>query len=162
MEEGLTPAMRDHYYPKLGDRDIVGHGYNGQREYMDDIDCPFPAIRFRSNSDETAALRVKEKGDWKNLSVDEKKALYRASFAQTYAEMNANTGEWKVIWGLVILTLTMSAWGIWFMQRFVYPAKPRTINREWQEAQLKKMIVLRSGPVEGVASNYDYENNKWK
>ena len=58
----------------LGDRDIVGHGYNGQREYMDDIDCPFPAIRFRSNSDETAALRVKEKGDWKNLSVDEKKA----------------------------------------------------------------------------------------
>ena len=54
-------------------------------------------------------LREKEKGDWKKLTVEEKKTLYRASFCQTFAEMEAPTGDWKfwlacvfagVAWGL--------------------------------------------------------------
>ena len=41
------------------------------------------------------ALRAKEKDDWKKLSVQEKKALYRATFCQTFAEMKYPTGDWK-------------------------------------------------------------------
>merc|ERR1712062_502681 len=104
MEE-LTPAMRDKFYPKIGDRDIVGHGSNGLREYHDDVDFPFPAIRFSANSDEIRTLRQKEMGDWTSMSIDEKKALYRASFCNTYAELNPNTGEWKRIWALVLFTI---------------------------------------------------------
>ena len=41
------------------------------------------------------ALREKEKGDWKKLTLEEKKTLYRASFCQTFAEMEAGDGDWK-------------------------------------------------------------------
>lgn len=56
------------------------------------------------------ALREKEKGDWKKLSIEEKKQLYRASFRQTFSEMDAPTGEWKGIVGMSMLVITSGLW----------------------------------------------------
>lgn len=39
---------------------------------------------------------------------------------------------------------------------------PETITQEWKEQQLDLMIKQRQGPVEGVASRFDYENDRWK
>jgi cytochrome c oxidase subunit 4 len=59
-------------------------------------------------------LREKEKGDWKKLTSDEKKSLYRASFCQTFAEVEAPTGEWKGIIGLALAIISTGLWGyIW-------------------------------------------------
>jgi cytochrome c oxidase subunit 4 len=55
-------------------------------------------------------LREKEKGDWKKLSIEDKKALYRASFCQTYAEMKAPTGEWKGILGVTLIAISSAFW----------------------------------------------------
>lgn len=54
------------------------------------------------------ALREKEKGDWKKLSVQEKKALYRASFCQTFAEMKYPTGEWKMHIGAALIAASLA------------------------------------------------------
>jgi len=35
---------------KIGNRDIVGHGWNGQTVYADRLDYPLPAIRFKENT----------------------------------------------------------------------------------------------------------------
>ena len=43
--------------------------------------------RFREDTPEILKLREKEKGDWKKLTIAEKKVLYRASFCQTIAEV---------------------------------------------------------------------------
>lgn len=56
------------------------------------------------------ALREKEKGDWKKLSIEEKKALYRASFRQTFSEIEAPTGEWKGILGLSCIVVSAGIW----------------------------------------------------
>lgn len=60
------------------------------------------------------ALREKEKGDWKKMSVHEKKALYRSSFCQTFAEFQAPTGDWKLcIAGIFVassLALLVTIW----------------------------------------------------
>lgn len=56
-----------------GNRDIVAYGWNGVPEYMDRPEFPCPPVRFGENSKEVLALREKEKGDWKSLSLDEKK-----------------------------------------------------------------------------------------
>lgn len=64
------------------------------------------------------ALREKEKGDWKKLSIEEKKTLYRASFRQTFSEIEAPTGEWKGILGLSFIMLSSGVWLYLYFKTF--------------------------------------------
>lgn len=43
------------YAYKIGTREIVGFGFNGLPTYVDRVDFPFPAIRFR---EETPEIKV--------------------------------------------------------------------------------------------------------
>ena len=56
------------------------------------------------------ALREKEKGDWKKLTIEEKKTLYRASFCQTYSEMHAATGHWKIYISGLLIAFSSACW----------------------------------------------------
>lgn len=59
-------------------------------------------------------LREKEKGDWRKLTVQEKKTLYRASFCLTIAEVKAPTGEWKLCLAGCLIAAGLSIWiAIW-------------------------------------------------
>jgi hypothetical protein len=62
------------YFARIGTREIVGYGRNGEPTYYDAADSPLPAIRWKEDSAEIKALREKAKGDWSKLSIDEKKA----------------------------------------------------------------------------------------
>lgn len=64
---------------KIGKREVVGYGVNGDEHYIDRLDFPMPAIRFKEPTADILALREKEKGDWKKLSMDEKKACKKSS-----------------------------------------------------------------------------------
>lgn len=99
-----------HTLDKIGKREIVGYGWNGTACYADRLDYPMPAVRFREPTNEIKMLREKEKQDWKKLSKEEIKALYRASFCQTFAEMKAGTGEWKMHLGIGLLFATAAIW----------------------------------------------------
>jgi len=158
----IAPALRDSYYPKLGNRDIVGYGWNGLPTYMDRVEFPAPAVRFQENTKEVLALRQKELGDWKALSLQDKKALYRASYRMTYAEMNAPTGEWKSVLAAILFGFSVTGWIAIFIKRQVLPELPHTITREWQEKQLELLIKQGQGAVTGLSSHWDYENNRWK
>ena len=140
----------------IGAREIVGHGANGEVTYFDSVMSPFPAIRFKEDKGEIAALREKEKGDWKKLTMEEKKTLYRASFCQTLVEVEAPTGEWKSIIGVVLVCVSMGVWGYLWMKNVVYGPLPDTItNEEKQKAQIDRQIALRMQPIEGLASKYE-------
>ncbi|XP_050050878.1 cytochrome c oxidase subunit 4 isoform 1, mitochondrial-like isoform X1 [Dermacentor andersoni] len=156
------PAAAYHGRALIGKREVVGFGMNGEYSYLDNPDFPMPAIRYKEPSPEIEKLREKEKGDWKNLSLEEKKALYRYSFFQTYAEMNASRNEWKPILGNVCLLLGCTLWVWIFLKKFVFGPLPQSTTLEARQAQLQRMIDLRVNPVEGIASKWDYENNRWK
>lgn len=130
--QGVMQVRED----KIVGRDIVGYGINGEPQYFDSITHPFPAVRFKKNTPEIMvqwlcsvlitlyltmyaffmcmfiwriqALREKEKGDWKNLTLEEKKTLYRASFCQTLVEVETPTGEWKAVFGWVMVWVAVS------------------------------------------------------
>jgi cytochrome c oxidase subunit 4 len=158
----LPASLRDKYYPKLGNRDIVGYGWNGIPTYMDRLEFPCPPVRFRENTPEFMALREKEKGDWNKLTLAEKKALYRFSFRQTFAELDAPSGEWKCVTAMTLLGLSVTFLFLAYIKRFVMQPQERTANYEWQERQLELMIKQRQNAVDGVGSHWDYENNRWK
>ncbi|XP_018314165.1 cytochrome c oxidase subunit 4 isoform 1, mitochondrial isoform X2 [Mycetomoellerius zeteki] len=136
---------------KVGNRDVIGFGYNGEPTYLDRTDFPYPAIRWKENTPDIMALREKEKGDWKKLSIEEKKILYRASFRQTFSEMDAPTGEWK---GILGLSLLISSAGIWLYLYFKtsYPPLPETFSLERQLAQLDRMKKLDMNPIDGLCA----------
>merc|ERR1712083_448205 len=102
-------------------------------------------------------------GDWKKLTKEEKKALYRASFCQTLSEVEAPTGEWKSILGMSLIGISIGIWGYLWMKAYVYNVLPETVtDEEKQKAQIDRMIALRVNPVEGLTSNYDYEKGQWE
>jgi len=141
---------------------VVGWGFNGTASYVDREEFPLPAVRFKENTPDVMALREKEKGDWKSLSLEDKKALYRASFCQTFAEMKAPSGEWKSILAAVFAALGLTGWIVIYMKKFVYSPMPHTITRQWQEDQLNRMITQGQGRVEGISSKYDFDKGQWK
>jgi len=150
------------YRVKIGKREVVGYGINGEPSYVDHVMMPFPAIRFREDTPDVTALKEKEKGDWKKLSIEDKKTLYRASFCQTFAEMRAPTGEWKSILGIVLGGVALSWWMYIWVKAFVYPPLPKSMSLESRQAQLRRMIDLRVDAIDGIGSKWDYEKNTWK
>ena len=150
---GMSSGAVDAQFPdKLGNRDVVGHGFNGEANYMDRVDFPMPAIRFKANTPDIMALRQKEKGDWKKLSIQEKKELYRASYCQTFAEMQAPTGEWKGQIGTTLLFVAGSIWLFFFFKQFAYSPLPITFDEEHRLAQLERMKLLQVNPITGLSS----------
>ncbi|XP_048371227.1 cytochrome c oxidase subunit 4 isoform 1, mitochondrial [Sphaerodactylus townsendi] len=64
--------------------------------YFDRRETPLPPIDYlKTLSSEQKALKEKEKASWASLSVDEKLALYRIKFHDSFAEMNRGSNEWK-------------------------------------------------------------------
>ncbi|XP_071558827.1 cytochrome c oxidase subunit 4 isoform 1, mitochondrial [Temnothorax nylanderi] len=137
---------------KVGNRDVVGFGYNGEPTYLDRVDFPCPAVRWKENTSDIMALREKEKGDWKKLSIEEKKALYRASFRQTFSEMDAPTGEWKGIMGMCLLVVSGGMWLYLYFKAFAYPPLPETFSLERRLAQLDRMKKLDMNPIDGLCA----------
>jgi len=158
----LDQKLREEIHPKIGSREIVGYGQNGQALYWDHPGFPCPAIRFKEATPEVLELQKKEAGDWKNLSLEEKKTLYRHSFCQTYVEMEAPTGEYKEIVALVLYAIAATGVLLWFMKDFVYGPLPYSFTPEHQRMMLKRQIDEGQGHLFGIASKWDYEKMRWK
>lgn len=156
-------ATEHHIYgAQIGTRDIVGFGWNGLPSYADRSDFPLPAIRWREETPEIALLRQKEKGDWKKLTKHEKKALYRHSFCQTFAEFEAPTGDWKLCVAGGLISIALAIWFATWMRLYVLPPLPESMSEESRKAQLKRMLELGVGHVDGISAKWDYENKRWK
>jgi len=148
---------------EIGTREVVGYGMNGEETYLDHWAYPFPAIRFKEDTPDILKLKEKEKGDWKKLTLHEKKELYRSSFCQTLVEVKAPTGEWKAILGISLIAISIAIWGFVWVTTYAYDELPITMTDEGHlRALIQKMIDMRVGAVDGFASNYDYEKMQWK
>lgn len=163
-----TGAGREYTHPKIGDREIVGWGATGGENYFDRSDYPYPAIRWKEpNAAGVPALRNKELGDWKALTMEEKKGLYRASFCQTFVEFEIcssvlKTGVWKMWIGGVCIGLATSLLMWFFCKCKVYNPLPSSFSYQGRLDRLKFSIALRKDPVQGIASKWDYEKDQWK
>ena len=82
LAHSAAPAVSGHHdmahaapaHPRVGKREVVGFGSNGQPQYFDSGSMPLPSVRWGEDTAEVAKLREKARGDWGALSVEEKKA----------------------------------------------------------------------------------------
>lgn len=44
----------------------------------------------------------------------------------------------------------------------VFPKKPLTLTDEWKSQQLQRILDMKGNPVQGLASQWDYEKKEWK
>ncbi|KAI8034528.1 cytochrome c oxidase subunit 4 isoform 1, mitochondrial [Drosophila gunungcola] len=146
----------------VGEREVVGYGINGRPIYFDSQDCPFPAIRYREVTPELCAIREKELGDWKKLSLDDKKRLYRHSFCQTFVEFQHFTPEWKICLGVALWLVALGLSISMVLKTKMYGQLPDTFDEDRRSAQLRRMIQLQMNPITGISSKWCYEENKWK
>jgi len=160
----LEPELKAHIHPKIGAREIVGYGIRGDGTYEDHLAFPGCAIRFQEPSSANAEIREKEKGDWKVMSIDEKKALYRYSFCQTYSEMNAdrNTGEWKKDVGNTIALFGVCCLGWIWMKYFFSPPLDYKEEPAFRKLLQRRMLDEYYNPIFGTSHDWDYEKLCWK
>ncbi|XP_050312494.1 cytochrome c oxidase subunit 4 isoform 1, mitochondrial-like [Anthonomus grandis grandis] len=158
-------SMGEHEKFLIGKREVVGYGHNGHKNYADRVDFPFPAIRFLKPTAEIEAIRQKEKGDWNELTCEEKKALYRYSFCQTYSEMKcALQGEWKAVLGTVCLLIAPAFWIMYFFRLTIYRHRPmpQGFDDDCREYIFRRWLDMKVNPIQGLASKWDYEKDDWK
>ncbi|XP_077432581.1 cytochrome c oxidase subunit 4 isoform 2, mitochondrial [Vanacampus margaritifer] len=151
---------------------MAGHGHADSASpvadiskpmYHDSLHTPLPDKPYK---DELTAvdknLKQKEKGPWNQLTKEEKIALYRLMFCKTYPEMKQPTQEWKTVVGGIFIFLGLTGLLVWWQSIYVYPKPPRTFDSEWQAKQLQRMLDMRTNPVQGLSSKWDYEKGQWK
>ncbi|XP_007427366.1 cytochrome c oxidase subunit 4 isoform 1, mitochondrial [Python bivittatus] len=124
---------------------------------------PLPDIPFVQDlTPEQKALKEKEKGSWSALTPDEKIALYHIKFDRTFAEMLKPTNDWKTAVGLAGFMIGIGA--LFFIWEVLYVLKPvpHTLSDDWKAMELKRMLDMKSDPITGLCSKWDYEKNEWK
>jgi len=166
-DHGGEKCIYPHKATNIGNREIVGFGINGQTIYHDDVHVPFPSIRFKERTN--LKLLDKEKGDWKKLTVEEKKELYRTTFCNTLAEINEpihhqgrTFGEG--LWLTVLIIYGYVGFYVWLYRGDRGKAPPNSPwnDDDWLAANVQKMLDMENQPITGIASCWDYERGGWK
>lgn len=157
----LKSLMQQHC-EMIGKREIVGYGYNGDPWYVDRPDFPFPAIRWQEDGPELQCLQGKEKGDWRALTKEEKKQLYRASYRQTFAEFMEPTGFWKSVLGWFLFAFSVGLWYDMFLVATIYDDLPTSFCENYKRAQFRRILDLKVNPILGISSMWDYTCDTWK
>ncbi|KAJ2921033.1 hypothetical protein H1R20_g16060, partial [Candolleomyces eurysporus] len=97
-------------------------------------------------------LEAVQQKDWKELSVDEKKAAYYVAFGPHGPRApdslpGDNTKIWLSVGALVGVAALLT---IGFRQ--FTPPPPHTITKEWEEASNQRALEMKLNPITGISS----------
>ncbi|KAI9257889.1 cytochrome c oxidase subunit IV [Sporodiniella umbellata] len=97
-------------------------------------------------------LEEAQKGDWKALSIDDKKAAYFIAFgAHGPREPITKPGHGAKVFAGVSGVLAVSG-ALFYAMRVGGQETPKTINREWEQATNEYLKSQNSNPVTGISS----------
>ncbi|SPO30166.1 probable cytochrome-c oxidase chain V precursor [Ustilago trichophora] len=100
-------------------------------------------------------LEELQRKDWKELSVDEKKAAYFVSFGPHGPRKPITaSGQGAKTFAGVVAALGVTT-GVYYLMRSNGGAPVKTMTKEWQEASNEIALEQKQNPITGIASeNY--------
>lgn len=93
--------------------------------YWDRRDTPLPDRAYKdvlTTADNS--LKRKEKGPWGQLTKEEKIALYRLAFHQTFPEMKQKSNEWKTVMGGIFIFMGLTGLVTWWQSIYGKSSPP--------------------------------------
>ncbi|KAK0463527.1 COX4, subunit IV of cytochrome c oxidase [Desarmillaria tabescens] len=106
--------------------------------------------------EEKAALRSQlaeiQKKDWKQLSIEEKKAAYFVSFGPHGHRAPAGKPGDNLKIAASVAGLLGVSYLLMLGVKAIAPAPPKTITKEWQEASNERAIEQKMNPLTGISS----------
>jgi cytochrome c oxidase subunit 4 len=94
-------------------------------------------------------LRDRMKTDWKELTMQEKKAAYYIAFGPHGPRRPAPPDEGRNVF-LLSSAVIAGAFAVFaFTRMFASPIRPRTMTKEWQEATEEYMKAQGTEPITG-------------
>ncbi|KAJ3360290.1 Cytochrome c oxidase subunit 5A [Allomyces javanicus] len=121
------------------------------RAVLADVPARWTTLSAAERTTVTDALIAAQRGDWKALTAEEKKALY-------YIAYGPHTGREKLPKGfqIKVFLATVASVGISFAGfmwiRSLGRERPHTFSKEWQEATLEYAQSQKGNPYTGAAS----------
>ncbi|KAI0484536.1 cytochrome c oxidase polypeptide V [Xylariaceae sp. FL0804] len=97
------------------------------------------------------SLRDRMKGDWSELTLQEKRASWWIAFGPHGPRKRPEPGDgWRTFRDVMLLIGAACVLFV-IMRMFANPA-PSTMNREWQEATNEYLKKQRADPITGISS----------
>ncbi|KAF8625750.1 hypothetical protein AX17_006776 [Amanita inopinata Kibby_2008] len=98
-------------------------------------------------------LEVLQKKDWKELSIDEKKAAYYVAFGPHGPRAPASKpGDTLKIFGYTVALIGAAGLLSAGLKAFAAAPPPRTLTKEWKEAENERGLEMKLNPITGIAS----------
>ncbi|KAH7311753.1 cytochrome c oxidase subunit IV-domain-containing protein [Stachybotrys elegans] len=115
------------------------------------IEKRWEGMPLQEQADLWMALRDRMKGNWNELTIQEKKAAYWISFGPHGPRAVDPPGtNGRIAWGVAV-GLAVS-FGLFALTRAFAKPAPHTMTREWQEASNEYLKSQNSDPLTGIAS----------
>ncbi|KAF1918195.1 cytochrome c oxidase subunit IV-domain-containing protein [Ampelomyces quisqualis] len=95
------------------------------------------------------SLRDRMKVDWKEMTMQEKKAAYYIAFGPHGPRRPPPPDEGRKVFLLTAAIIAASAAVFAFARMFANPIRPRTMTKEWQEASEEYLKSQGTEPITG-------------
>ncbi|KAJ2963601.1 hypothetical protein NQZ79_g1387 [Umbelopsis isabellina] len=131
---------------------VVGRRNASTNVAVQNIESRWKSLSQTEQNTIAKQLEEAQKGDWKQLSLEEKKAAYYIAFgAHGPREPLTQPGHgMKVLIGTIGVVAASTA--LFYVIRQNAIEKPKTISKEWEEATNEYMKEQKMNPISGIAS----------
>ncbi|KAI9856543.1 MAG: Cytochrome c oxidase subunit 5A [Vezdaea acicularis] len=97
-------------------------------------------------------LRDRMRTDWKELTLQEKKAAYWIAFGPHGPRAGTPPGENRKVFTYTLIGVGVAFLMAWGFREFVAKGPPPTMNKEWQEKTNEYLKSLNVEPISGISS----------
>ncbi|KAG0170985.1 Cytochrome c oxidase subunit 5A [Apophysomyces sp. BC1034] len=133
-------------------RVVVGRRYASTKVSVQNLETRWKTLSTAEQNTVAKHLEELQKGDWKALTAEEKKAAYFLAFGPHGPRTPRTTPghPLRVFFG-VCGTLSFSGF-LYLLMRMNGQEHPETLSKEWQEATNEYLRSQNSNPVHGISS----------